>query len=77
MSILKLARRLRLECVTEDQVTEILTEIGDPQKAATVARSLVSNFGSELLNARGIDEFMRIQNGIQDLQHLLGVLESQ
>jgi hypothetical protein len=74
MEILELAHRLRFECVTEEQAAEALSEIHDPHKTATVARSLVSAFQSDLLDARGLDEFMRIQNGIQDLKHLLWLL---
>jgi hypothetical protein len=74
MKILELAHYLRFECVTEEQAVHALANVEDLHKIATVARSLVSSFQSDLLDARGLDEFMRIQNGIQDLKHLLWVL---
>jgi hypothetical protein len=75
MQILEIARHLRLECVTEEQVREVLTEISDHPKAAAVARSMVSSLRGDLLEARGIDDFVRIQKDIQDLEFFLWQLE--
>lgn len=74
MEILELAHRIRMECVTEEQAAEALTEIDDMRKTIAVAKSLISVFQTDLMDARGLDEFMRLENSIHDLKHLLWLL---
>lgn len=79
VSLTDYARRLRMECVTEEQVDELLSEL-DPstfKKTSTVARSMVSELKSSQLGARGMEEFMSLQSQILDLEFLIWKLGSR
>jgi hypothetical protein len=74
MEILDLARTLRLECVSDEQIQDLLSSIDNKKTTKAVAKSLLSTLKTNLLGIEMMGEFSRVQSQIDDLEFLVSHL---
>jgi hypothetical protein len=74
MEILDLARTLRLECVSDEQIQDLLSAIDNKKTTKAVAKSLLSTLKTNLLGIEMMGEFSRVQSQIDDLEFLVSHL---